>query len=67
MLWKPHNMSIFWSNISVSYRDENVIDDRKKWYYCNVHFFIIRIKIAAAIRDTSVLKQNLNLCLKEEA
>ena len=66
--WKLNDVDIFWSNISVSYSTENVVDDdEKKWYYCNVHFFVIRIRVTAVTRDTSIMRQNLELCLKEKA
>ena len=65
--WKSHNIGIFWLNISSSYGTEDVVNDRKKQYYCNVHSFIAWIKIVILSWDILTIWQNLNNCLKREA
>ncbi|KAA6406491.1 MAG: hypothetical protein FRX48_09762 [Lasallia pustulata] len=65
--WKPHDIGIFWPNIPASYGTGDVIDDGKEQYYRNVHSFIVRIRVAVLTRDTAMMRQNLDLCLKGEA
>ena len=65
--WKPHDIGIFWPNIPSSYGTGDVVNDRKKWYYCNVHSFIAQIKIIILSWDVLTIQQNLNNCLKREA
>ncbi|SLM34051.1 hypothetical protein LPUS_02723 [Lasallia pustulata] len=49
------------------YGTGDVIDKGKEWYYRNVHSFVARVRVAAATRDATTLRQNLDLCLKGEA
>ena len=65
--WKPHNIGIFWLNIPSSYGTGDIVNDRKKQYYCNVHSFIAWIKIVILSWDILTIWQNLNNCLKREA
>ena len=65
--WKPHDVGIFWPNIPTSYGTGDVINEGKEWYYRNIHSFVARVRVAAATRDATTLRQNLDLCLKGEA
>jgi hypothetical protein len=44
-----------------------VINNGKFRYYRNIYSFIARIKIAVFTRNVVIIRQNLDMCLKEEA
>ena len=67
VLWKLHDVGIFWPNILTSYGTGDVINEGKERYYSNIYSFVARVRVAAATRDATILRQNLDLCLKGEA
>ena len=65
--WKLEELKFFDSHFSNSYDLESMIRDDKNVYYRNVHLFVERVKNLIVIKNVIMIKQNLNICLRNYA
>ena len=65
--WKSVKLEFFFSDMSISWERQDIMNKKDKMYYQSVHAFTNRIRIVAVIKNTARVHQNFNICLQEEA
>ncbi len=65
--WKASELGLFYPNLPLHEGEGDVVDKNNKIYYRNVHFFTNRVRVAAFTRDASIIRKNLDSCLRGEA
>ena len=64
--WKSLKIRFFYSDMSMSWEWDDIVNKENKIYYQSVIIFISWLRVAAAICDLTKICQNLNTCLCEK-
>ena len=64
--WKLAELEFFFSDMSIAWRRQDIVNKKDKTYYQFVHVFTNRIRIVTVIKNTAKMHQNLNICFWKE-
>ena len=64
--WKSAELEFFFSDMSIAWERQDIMNKKNKTYYQSVHVFMNRIRIVAVIKNTTRVHQNLDICFWKE-